>query len=118
MSGRALCEPQLSQPPLYVFLASLPPCPTPDLSPVTSYDFLISGNTPASGALIPAPSLPWGHMSQEYHGVCVCVCVCSMDPEQLGLAWAMALPNLSFPEPGYCLTGSQGPFIGFMGRWL
>lgn len=49
---------------------------------------------------------------------CVCVCVCSMDPEQLGLAWAMALPNLSFPEPGYCLTGSQGPFIGFMGRWL
>lgn len=36
-----------------------------------------------------------------------------MDPEPLGLAWwAVALPNLTSPEPGYCLMGSQGPFIG------
>lgn len=41
-----------------------------------------------------------------------------MDPEPLGLAWAVALPNLASPEPGYCLTSSQGPFIGFMGRRL
>lgn len=41
-----------------------------------------------------------------------------MDPEPLGLAWVVALPNLTSPESGYCLMGSQGPFIGFMGRRL